>query len=100
MCLPICEILSFDKPALLVPRIVPREEQLIRARRAADLGLVEMLLPDEAHDPQRMATMLRALPDRDPPSRRGTVQGMEGLDTISGILAGWLEERAGAPVPA
>ena len=27
-----CEILSFDKPALIVPRVAPREEQLIRAR--------------------------------------------------------------------
>ena len=27
-----CEILSFDKPALIVPRVEPREEQLIRAR--------------------------------------------------------------------
>ena len=33
-----CEILSFDKPALIVPRVRPREEQLIRARRAADSG--------------------------------------------------------------
>lgn len=29
-----CEILSFDKPALIVPRVAPRQEQLIRARRA------------------------------------------------------------------
>ena len=27
-----CEILSFDKPALIVPRVKPREEQLIRAQ--------------------------------------------------------------------
>ena len=26
-----CEILSFDKPALIVPRVAPRQEQLIRA---------------------------------------------------------------------
>ena len=45
-----CEILSFDKPALIVPRVKPRQEQLIRARRAAELGLIEMLLPEEAED--------------------------------------------------
>ena len=50
-----CEILSFDKPALIVPRITPREEQLIRARRAAELGLIDMLLPEEAADPDRFA---------------------------------------------
>ena len=45
-----CEILSFDKPALIVPRVAPRQEQLIRARRAAELGLIEMFLPEEAED--------------------------------------------------
>ncbi|MDN3718708.1 glycosyltransferase [Roseibium salinum] len=29
-----CEILSFDKPTLMVPRIIPRREQAIRAERA------------------------------------------------------------------
>ena len=29
-----CEILSFDKPALIVPRVKPRLEQAIRAERA------------------------------------------------------------------
>ncbi len=90
-----CEIMSFDKPALLVPRIVPREEQLIRARRAAELGLVDMLLPEEAKDPRRLADALRALPERDPPSRSGQIQSMEGLDQISALVEGWLDERAG-----
>jgi len=31
-----CEILSFDKPGLIIPRTVPRLEQYIRASRAAD----------------------------------------------------------------
>ncbi|MFJ5370842.1 glycosyltransferase family protein, partial [Bosea sp. CER48] len=38
-----CEILSFDKPALIVPRVKPRLEQAIRAKRAEELGLIEML---------------------------------------------------------
>ena len=42
-----CEILSFEKPALIIPRIQPREEQLIRAQRLQALGLVEMLHPDQ-----------------------------------------------------
>ena len=64
-----CEILSFDKPALIVPRVAPREEQLIRAQRAAELGLIDMLLPEEADDPPRFAAALKALPDRAPPSQ-------------------------------
>ena len=33
-----CEILTLDKPALIVPRSKPRQEQLIRARNAVRLG--------------------------------------------------------------
>ena len=39
----VCEIVSYRKPALLVPRDTPRLEQTIRARRFSELGLVEML---------------------------------------------------------
>ncbi len=40
-------ILSHDKPALIVPRVTPREEQLIRANRLAELGLVSAIHPRE-----------------------------------------------------
>lgn len=42
------EVLSFRKPALIVPRVSPRREQWIRAERFQRLGLVEVLHPDEA----------------------------------------------------
>jgi predicted glycosyltransferase len=42
----VCEILSFRKTALIVPRIQPRREQIIRAERFRDLGLLDMLHPD------------------------------------------------------
>jgi predicted glycosyltransferase len=42
----VCEVLSFRKTALIVPRIHPRREQIIRAERLRDLGLVDMLHPD------------------------------------------------------
>jgi predicted glycosyltransferase len=82
-----CEILSFDKPALIVPRVKPREEQLIRARRAAELGLIEMLLPEEAEDAQRFADVLKALPGRPRPSQSNPDLTMEGLPHISEIVA-------------
>ncbi|PYP71183.1 MAG: glycosyltransferase [Gemmatimonadetes bacterium] len=40
------EILSFEKPALIVPRVTPRQEQLIRAERLRALGLVDVLHPE------------------------------------------------------
>ncbi len=78
-----CEILSFDKPALIVPRTAPRQEQLIRARRAFELGLVDMLLPDEAADAATMAAALKSLQNRLPPSK-GTASALrlEGLPNI------------------
>jgi predicted glycosyltransferase len=42
----VCEALSFEKPALIVPRVKPRLEQFIRARAMHTLGLVDMLHPD------------------------------------------------------
>src|SRR2546430_7562426 len=42
-----CEILSFDKHALIVPRGAPDPEQWIRAQPLRDLGLVEVLHPDK-----------------------------------------------------
>ena len=88
-----CEILSFDKPALIVPRVMPREEQLIRASRAAELGLIDMLLPEEAADPMRFAAALKALPDRDPPSKSAKGMTLEGLANISQIVGEWLGRR-------
>ena len=45
-----CEILSFDKPALLAPREAPRREQCIRADRAQAMGLASMLPDDGQRD--------------------------------------------------
>jgi predicted glycosyltransferase len=88
-----CEILSFDKPALIVPRVKPREEQLIRARRAAELGMIEMLLPEEAEDAPRFAAALKALPDRTRPSQSNPDLRLEGLVHISEIVGDWLDKR-------
>ena len=40
-----CEVLSFEKPALIIPRVKPGREQWIRAQRLHQLGLVEILHP-------------------------------------------------------
>ena len=63
-----CEILSLDKPALIVPRSVPRQEQLIRAERALRLGLVEHARSAGDRPVEPMADALRALPQQPRPS--------------------------------
>ena len=42
----ICEILSAEKSAVIVPRIKPSQEQLIRSQRMQDLGLLISIHPD------------------------------------------------------
>src|SRR6266571_8950068 len=48
-----CEILSFEKPALIVPRVRPHAEQLIRAERLNRLGLLDIMHPEEV-DPRTL----------------------------------------------
>ncbi len=91
-----CEILSFDKPALVVPRTVPRLEQYIRAGRAAELGLIKILVDDGRRDPAPMATALRTLPQQPAPSDVVVPGLLDGLDNVD-RLARRLIERAGAP---
>ncbi|HKB41917.1 MAG TPA: glycosyltransferase, partial [Gemmataceae bacterium] len=57
----VCEVLSFGKPALIVPRVSPRREQLIRAERLRALGLLDVLQPDEA-TPQALSRWLARAP--------------------------------------
>jgi predicted glycosyltransferase len=88
-----CEILSFDKRALLVPRVHPRREQFVRAARANELGLVDMLTPEQAGDPAILARAIRALPDRMLPSATGQMPDLGGLKRIGRSIAGHLAER-------
>lgn len=88
-----CEILSFDKPALIIPRTRPREEQLIRAQRASELGLVDMLLPEESADPKQLAAALKRLPNQAPPSASNSNMRLEGLVHISRTVGEWFDDR-------
>ena len=85
-----CEILSFDKPAVIVPRRYPRREQYIRAERAQELGLLNMLDPEETKSPKDMATALRHLPQQNRPSDviiPGLLDGLESVNILAGRLA-------------
>lgn len=89
-----CEILSFDKPALIIPRTVPREEQLIRTLRAAQLELVDMILPEDADDPDKMQAALMALPDRPKPSQRDADFELDGLTSVARMLGQMLSSES------
>jgi predicted glycosyltransferase len=89
-----CEILTLDKPALIIPRSVPRQEQLIRAERAVELGLVSMLDPAGNRDPLQMAQALRTLPDQPRPSSAQVSDLLCGHDSIATMVREYLESPA------
>ena len=86
-----CEILSYDKPALVIPRMEPRMEQLIRAVRAEELGLLNVLIPDNGLDTEIMADALRKLPYQEKPSkalRPGMLDGLDSIGTMARRILG------------
>jgi predicted glycosyltransferase len=88
-----CEILSFNKRAIIVPRTLAREEQLIRTRRAAELGLVDMLLPDECDDPALLAAALRRLPLRPKPSEADYDLSLGGLQAVGNLVQAYIARK-------
>jgi predicted glycosyltransferase len=79
----VSEILSYEKPALIVPRVTPRREQLVRAERMRDLGLLDLLHPDRV-TPAALSEWL----GRDTmsgPKVRDTID-MNGLDRLPYLL--------------
>jgi predicted glycosyltransferase len=95
-----CEILSFDKPSLIVPRTVPRKEQYIRASRAQERGLVRMLVNDGVRDPRDMSTALRFLATQPRPSTAMRPGMLDGLHTVSHLFDWLLRGPAGDARPA
>ena len=89
-----CEILSFDRPALIVPRTVPRREQLIRAEQASRLNLVQMLADDGGHDPNAMAGALRRLAQQPAPSAVSIPGLLDGLEIVDDLASDLLLKQA------
>ncbi|MEM6889498.1 MAG: hypothetical protein AAF636_15330 [Pseudomonadota bacterium] len=89
-----CEVLSFDKRAVIVPRTAPRLEQWIRAARAEELGLVQML--DEARDgltAESMVKAIRGLPSQSRPSQADAGGLLDGLDIVVARAAALMTAR-------
>jgi predicted glycosyltransferase/glutathione synthase/RimK-type ligase-like ATP-grasp enzyme len=79
----VCEILSFEKHALIVPRVSPEPEQWIRAQRMRDLGLVDVLHPDELSPRALSGWLARDLGP--PPASRSRID-LGGLTRIPNLL--------------
>jgi predicted glycosyltransferase len=73
------EILTYRRPALLVPRVQPRVEQLIRARELERRRLARVIHPAEL-TPERLAGQLRQLLEAGPPPASDfSLDGLDGF---------------------
>jgi predicted glycosyltransferase len=77
----VCEVLAYRRRALIVPRVSPRTEQLIRAQRMQELGLLDMLHPDDL-SAERIAKWLRMSRPEVNPERID----MRGVSRLPGLL--------------
>ena len=82
------EALAAGAPVVCVPRVAPRQEQLIRARAFADLGLLRLLTPD-ALTPDRLrgelAAALAAPPVPRPLDFDGANNAAARLHALAGV---------------
>jgi predicted glycosyltransferase len=80
----VCEVLSFEKHALIVPRVHPEPEQWIRAERLRHLGLIEVLHPDDL-SPRALSEWLAR--DLGPPQASRSRVDVNGLTRIPNLMA-------------
>ena len=88
----VSEILALRKRAIVVPRVHPRKEQLIRAQRLESLGMLRMIHPAEL-TPDRLARQILAElhSHAKPPEKR---LEFTGIDRLAGELASLLGSGA------
>ncbi len=89
-----CEILSFDKPTLMVPRVIPRREQSIRATRAESIGLLKVLPIDQYPNVELMLEALVNLPRVQRPSAANVENLLGGLEVIDNCVGQILREKS------
>jgi len=81
----VSEILSFEKQALIVPRVTPRQEQLLRAERLKALGIIDVVLPEHVTPARLSAWMENATCYPSTPSVH-TQLDFDGLSRLPGLV--------------
>ena len=82
----VCEILSLQKRAILIPRMRVRAEQSLRAMRLAERGLAQLLLPTEL-SAKRLAAEIDSALSAPPPT---VTLDLDGLPKVSAAIANLL----------
>lgn len=90
----VIELVALEKHPLIVPRLRPRQEQWIRARRLQELGLVDVLHPHEA-TPEALGHWLH-LPRRPRPAPPPL--NLNGLDRLPLLTRDLLSDATAHPL--
>jgi predicted glycosyltransferase len=96
----VTEILAQARKALLVPRIYPRREQLLRAQRLSDLGLVNYISPEELTPARMFEAVGSMLKDEKEPlveARCKKLLPLDGAFNLAEHCRPILKTRMGAP---
>jgi predicted glycosyltransferase len=83
----VAEVLRARRPALLVPRTRPGQEQLVRARAIADMESYEMLHPDDLGPDAMRAAVDRLLELPAPDAPPDAYEGADRAAALVGALA-------------
>ncbi|WP_235083002.1 glycosyltransferase family protein [Chlorogloeopsis fritschii PCC 9212] len=92
----VCEILSVGKPAVVVPRIKPSQEQWIRAEHLAKLGVVTAIHPDRLTPDVLLRSVLQTLNTPQPKISAPAIN-LNALPKISQYICTLLAEKRALP---
>lgn len=90
----ICEILTQQTPALIIPRETPRKEQLIRAKRLKSQGLLEFIPWTEVTPQLFRDKIFSLLNNHEQYSKTINSFELSGLDTMLARLTSFKTENA------
>ncbi len=94
-----CEILSFDKPSIIVPRKTPRLEQYIRADKAQKQGFITLIDPDFNNDTSVMVNAIKALQHASHPSSNMPDNMLNGVEDVVNTVHEILSNRGYVLIP-
>ena len=89
----VCEIMSTTTPALIVPRVTPRREQLIRAESLADHGLLDVCHPADL-TPEVLRTWFAAVTGTTTARTGVDLAGLQTVGQFAGSLLAAAAKRA------
>jgi predicted glycosyltransferase len=92
----VCEILTLEKPAIVIPRVRPVTEQWIRTRRMQALGLVDMIHPEKLTPEVLSGRVMQMLFDGTGAAHGNPwkVLDTDGLPSISRFVAAEVRARS------